>query len=197
MAEAQDVLRDGEDDGDDEIIAQQSAGGKPTLEAPKQAPSDYETWFGALDEPSKTLLTGHTAGLKKALESEREGRKKLQESLKEARAAAEKGTVLEANLSKLESELEVTTRRAQFYESAPTGLTNARLAWMVASNDNLFTKKGDPDWEEIRKRAPEIFAVKKAAPSINAGSGQTGSSPNVAQSMNAFIRAASGRGSSS
>lgn len=197
MADQQDVPLEGEDEGDDAIIAQQNAGGKTQPEAPKQTPTDYESWFGTLDEPSKALLTGHTAGLKKALDSERESQKKLRESLKAAKAAAEKGTELEASLTKLETDLEVATKRAQFYESAPSGLTNARLAWIMASTDDLFTKKGDPDWEEIRKRAPELFVSKKATPSINAGSGQSGSSPATGPSMNAFIRAAAGRGSSS
>lgn len=161
---------------------------------PTQTPTDFPTWFETLDDGTKSLIEGHTSGLKKALDNERGSRKKLAEDLRAAQAAAEKGSQLEKDLTRLSSELEEAHRRAQFYEAAPTDLTNSRLAWMLAVSDDLFTKKGDPDWEAIRKKAPELFVSPKKVPAINAGSGsssQSGTTP--AQSMNAFIRAAAGR----
>lgn len=132
--------------------------------------------------------------MKKALENERGSRKKLSDDLKQAQAKAEKGSELEKSLQDLTGKLDEANRRAQFFESSPTDLANARLAWMLATADDLFTKKGDPDWDAIRAKAPEIFVQAKKTPPINAGSGNgttQGTSP--AQSMNAFIRAAAGR----
>lgn len=162
--------------------------------APGAKTQDFDSWFGSLDDESKSLIESHTSGLKKALESERRSRKSLSDELKQAQARAEKGSELERSLQELTGKLDEANRRAQFFESAPTDLANARLAWMLATADDLFTKTGEPDWEAIRAKAPEIFVQTKKAPSINAGSGNgtiQGTSP--AQSMNAFIRAAAGR----
>lgn len=157
--------------------------------------TSFESWFETLGEPQKALVSEHTSKLKKALDSERDQLKPLKAKLSEAQAAAEKGSKLEADLTKLNDELGTWQRRAQFYEAAPTDLANARLAWLVATTDDLFNKKGEPDWDEIRKRAPELFVAKKIPPG-NAGSGNGSGSSQLspAQSMNAFIRQASGHG---
>lgn len=162
--------------------------------APQKPVQDFSTWFNQLDEASKALIEAHTTGLKKALENERASRKKLSDELKQAQLRAEKGSELEKSLQELSRQLDEANRRAQFFESAPPDLMNPRLAWMLATADNLFTKKGDPDWDAIRSKAPEIFVQARRAPSINAGSGNSsspGASP--AQSMNNLIRAAAGR----
>jgi len=52
------------------------------------------------DEPVKELSSTHIAGLKNALNAERESRRKLSEQLKKLMTKAEKGSELEQKLAK-------------------------------------------------------------------------------------------------
>ena len=68
--------------------------------------------------------------------------------------------------------LEQAEQRASFYEEAgrpEIGCSNPRAAFLVASAEGLFTKRGDPDWPAIKAAAPELFGRK--TPPGNAGTG--------------------------
>ncbi len=155
---------------------------------------DFDTWLGEQPEHVKKGYEGHTAGLKSALQTEREQRKEFTKQLGELSKRADKGSEAEKALSETLTRLQETERRAAFFEGAgksEIGCTNAKAAYLVANAGGLFTRAGEPDWNAIKAEAPELFARK--VPPGNAGSGN-GSPPAQKADMNSYIRAASGRG---
>ena len=117
---------------------------------------------------------------------------------------AEKGSEAEAQLTKLadtlaEQErksaegLAEAERRAVFYEAAhAAGITNLKLAYTVALQDEMFDKRGAVNFEALKAQYPELFGGKPSTPSGHAGAG-TGSPPPAQADMNAFIRGSAGR----
>jgi hypothetical protein len=155
---------------------------------------EYESWFGKLPPHEQEGLDAHTTALRNALESERSQRKEFSKQLRDLTAKAEKGSEAEKTLGEMSTRLEQAEQRAAFYEEAgraEIACSNPRAAYLVASAEGLFTKRGDPDWPAIKAAAPELFG-RKTTPPGNAGSGN-GSPPAQGGDMNAFIRAASGR----
>lgn len=156
---------------------------------------DYDKWLGEQPEHVKSGLEKSTSGLKNALESERTQRKDFAKQIKDLSAKAEKGSEAEKALGEMSTRLEQAEQRAAFMEEAvkpENGCANPRAAFLVAQADGLFKRSGEPDWAAIKQAAPELFGRTKTPPG-NAGSGKE--SPPAAQGgMNAFIRAAAGRG---
>src|SRR4029453_2384514 len=155
---------------------------------------EYESWFSKLPPHEQEGLDNYTASLKNALESERAERKKFSKELREVTAKAERGGEMEKTLGEMSTRLEQAEQRAAFYEEAgraEIACSNPKAAFLVASAEGLFTKRGDPDWPAIKAAAPELFG-RKTTPPGNAGSGSNGP-PAVGGDMNAFIRAAAGR----
>lgn len=151
----------------------------------------WDEWLAAQDEGVRGLAAAHTSGLKNALESERSQRKELARQLKEASGKLEAGSEARTALEKMQTDLEIQQRRADFYEAASAGgVRNLKLAWLVAQAEDLFDRQGRPDLTRLKEAAPELFGVAKA-PAGNAGAGG-GTQPQT-QSMNDFIRAAAGR----
>ena len=175
------------DDNTPQDAAQQS---QPTEAQPT---FEFDAWFGKLPPHEQEGLDNHTAALRNALESERSQRKEFSKQLRDLTAKAEKGSEAEKTLGEMSSRLEQAEQRAAFYEEAgkpENGCSNPRAAFLVASAEGLFTKRGDPDWPAIKSAAPELFG-RKTIPNGNAGVGN--GSPPAQASMNDFIRAASGR----
>jgi hypothetical protein len=153
----------------------------------------FDGWLAKQPEQVKGLLDGHTKGLKNALESERESRKKLEKDLRELAGKADAGSEAQKQLTHMADQITESDRRADFYESAhAAGVTNLKLAYMVATSDNLFDRKGNPDLEALKTSYPELFGGRTKAPAGNAGSG-TGDNKKPSRTMNDYIRAASGR----
>ena len=153
----------------------------------------FDAWLTEQPENVKSLLDGHTRGLKSALDSERESRKKLERDLREMAGKAESGSEAQKQLTQMADQITEADRKADFYEAAHTaGVTNLKLAYMVATADNLFDRKGNPDFEGLKTSYPELFGGKSKVGSGNAGSG-TNDNKKPAHSMNDFIRVASGR----
>jgi len=174
------------DDPTPQDAAQQSQqDAQPTFE--------FDAWFGKLPPHEQEGLDNHTAALRNALESERSQRKEFSKQLRDLTAKAEKGSEAEKTLGEMSSRLEQAEQRAAFYEEAgrpEIGCSNPRAAFLVASAEGLFTKRGDPDWPAIKTAMPELFG-RKPVPNGNAGVGSN--SPPAAPSMNDYIRAATGR----
>lgn len=144
---------------------------------------NFEQFLATVDEGVKELYNSHTAGLKKALDEEREGRRSIAEQakqlagqVKELMPKAEKGSELESKLGETLKQLEdaemrylETQKRAGFTEQAITpeiGCSNIKAAYAIATSENLFNDKGQADWAMLKKLAPELF---KVVPVTNAG----------------------------
>lgn len=156
----------------------------------EQSPFNFDAWLGEQPATVKDGLAQHTAALKNALENERSQRKEFSKQLRELTAKAEKGSEAEKTLGEMSTRLEQAEQRAAFYEEAgraEIACTNPKAAFLVASADGLFNKRGQPDWPAIKAAAPELFG-RKGPPPGNAGSGN-GSPPAPAADINAFIRA--------
>lgn len=154
----------------------------------------YEDWFGGQEEGIQELITANEAGLRSALQSERDQRRDFEQQLRDTASELEQGSKARERLDAMVGDLELLERRADFYESAHTaGVTNLRLAWVaVQSDDDLTNKRGLVNMALLKKSYPELFGSRQAPPG-NAGSG-TDSPPASKQDMNQFIRASAGRG---
>lgn len=152
----------------------------------------YETWVKDQPEDIKNMLTGWERGLKTALTDERDARKNLEKQVRELAGKAEKGSEAEKQLNQLADQITESDRRSDFYEAAhAAGVTNLKLAYLVASNDDLFDKRGMVNFETMKGTYPELFGGQKP-PKGNAGDG-TEKQPSGKGSMNDFIRIAAGR----
>lgn len=152
----------------------------------------YDTWLAAQPEEVRTLLDGHVRGLKTTLDGERTSRKEMEKQLKDLAGKAEKGSEAEKRLTELANGMEEADRKAGFYEQAHSaGVSNLKLAYLVAVQDDLIGKSGRVDFETMKKQYPELFGG-NAKPAGNAGAGAGGGTP-TGKSMNDFIRTAAGR----
>ena len=157
----------------------------------QQQPLTFDSWFESQPEEIKGLIDSNVSGLKSALDSERNERKALAKQIADLKGKAEKGSELEQQLNALNAQLEATSAKQAFYESAPADVGNLKLAWMAAQ-DGHTDKKGNVDWNSLRSAYPELFR-KQTTPPANAGNGR-GQEGGNQQSMNSFIRKAAGRG---
>ena len=89
-------------------------------------------YYQAPDEPVKELSSTHIAGLKNALNAERESRRKLSEQLKELMTKAEKGSELEQELAK------------NAFSPHTWGCTVSNKNCVVKLGDILRTAGGEP-----------------------------------------------------
>lgn len=158
-----------------------------------QKPLNYETWVENQPVEVKTMLAGWERGLKTALGDERDARKGLERQVRELAGKAEKGSEAERQLTQLADQITESDRRSEFYEAAHiAGVTNLKLAYLVASHDELFDKRGMVNFETMKESYPELFGSQNKLPKGNAGDG-TDKQPTGKGSMNDFIRAAAGR----
>ena len=158
-----------------------------------ETPPSFDSWLAGQDDTVKGLISGHTAGLKSALESERETRKGQEKQLRDLAAKAEKGSEAQAQLTALADKLAANDKRVTAYETlSAAGCSNLKLAWLAATEAGLVDGQGNISIEKLRTQYPELFKATGAPPKGNAGTGagQTGAS---GKSMNDFIRAAAGR----
>jgi phage antirepressor YoqD-like protein len=152
----------------------------------------FDGWLGEQPDEIKTLLEGHTKGLKSALESERETRKTLEKQVRDLAAKAEKDSDAQKELAGIADQLGEADRKTDFYEAAhAAGVTNLKLAYVVATTDGMFDRRGQVNFETLKQSYPELFGVKQTVKG-NAGTG-TNTEPPTSGDMNAFIRRAAGR----
>jgi len=161
-------------------------------EKSEEQPIQFDVWLGQQDEKVKAAYEEHVTGLKNTVKATREERDQFAKELRDAAGKVAKGSEAEKALNDMAAKYEVAERRASFYEEATRpeiGCRNPKVAFALAVADDLFDKKGIPNWTAIKAAAPELFGV--AAPRSNAGNG-TGSPPKN-ESMNDLIRRAAGR----
>jgi hypothetical protein len=179
------------DDGKVQQQQQQAQGDPGQQQAP--VPKTFGEWLGTQNDGVKALYEADTKGLKSALSDEREMRKTLEKDIRDLAAKADKGSELEKQLTVTADSLSEATSRADFYEAAHTaGVTNIKLAFLVTKQDEIYDKKGNPDFDALKKGYPELFGKPAEPPKANAGDGAGQEAPK-GKDMNAWIREAAGR----
>ncbi len=161
------------------------------------APATYDAWLAQQPAEIKALVEGNIQGLRNTVQATRQERDAQAQKLADLTKALGKDTPEEAKrlLAEMASELEATNRRATFVEEAirpEIGCSNPRAAFALAQAENLFDRRGNPDWAAIKQAAPQLFGGTQRPPAGNAGAG-TGNPPSSKSSMNDWIRAAAGR----
>lgn len=158
-------------------------------------PVKFDDWYGKLDDQIKDLVDDHVSGLKSALAAKSEELTHLSANFKALRKSLDNNDPDEAKrqMDQITAERDEFARRAQFAEQAPNeGVSNAKVAWIVAKESELVDKAGNVDFLALREIAPELFKSKTPVPAGNAGNG-AGQSGVVKPDMNRFLRAAAGR----
>ena len=176
-------------------------GGKPAggegepkpKEGEGEAAPSYKDWFAKQPKEVQALVTENEAGLKGALTSERETRKDLETKVRDLAKDAEKGSELEKQLTLVADDLESANSKTDFYEEAHSvGVTNLKLAWLlVESTEELRDKRGNVDFDAMKKSNPELFVKAIPKPTGSGGEGTGSQTPGV-EDMNAKIRKAAG-----
>ena len=158
-----------------------------------EAAPSYKDWFEKQPKEVQALVTENEAGLKGALTSERESRKDLETKVRDLAKDAEKGSDLEKQLTLVADDLESANSKTDFYEEAHSvGVTNLKLAWLlVESTEDLRDRRGNVDFDAMKKSNPELFAKIAPKPKGTGGEG-TGSETPSSDDMNARIRKAAG-----
>lgn len=154
--------------------------------------ANWEEWINKQPDDIKGLYQGHVTGLQNTVKATRDERDALKQQIKDLLPKAEKGSELEKSLTDFSTKLEVAERRATFVEEAikpEIGCRNPKAAYALASADNLFDRRGNPDWTAIKAAAPELFG----APSVNGNAGAGTDKQPPKGGMNEFIRRAAGR----
>jgi hypothetical protein len=170
---------------------QQPPAGNPPPAAP---PATWDEYLATVTPEVKTLYEGHTAGLKSALQTERQQRSDLAKQINTLSKQAAEGSDLKKSLEGVQTQLEAATQRAEFFEAAvkpEIGCSNPSLAFIAARESQAIDQKGRINWDVLKQQFPELFA-KKAPPPGNAGSG-TQNPPAAKGDMNSFIRRQAGR----
>jgi hypothetical protein len=164
-----------------------------TATTTNEAPT-FDGWYSKLEDPFKDLVDDHVSGLKSALTSEREERRKLSAQLKTLSKTAEDGSEFQKQLQDTVGRLDEAEKKAKFLEDAHgQNVSNLKLAWLAAKEEKLIGRDGSVDFLKLRETAPELFERKTPTPAGNAGTGN-GQAGIAKPDMSKWIRAAAGRG---
>lgn len=173
-------------------------GGGSTVTPKYAAWADY---LATQDDEVKGLYEKDVQGLKTALASEREEKKGLERQVRDLAGKAEAGSEAQKNLTELADKIAEGDRRTNFYEDAhKEGVSNLKLAYTIAVQDDLFDRKGVADLDKLKKNYPELFSAKRETPpagkggaGAGAGGGKQPGGGGGGGDMNSLIRGASGR----
>jgi len=193
MPERNTEMVDGQQQGQGGTPGQQQQQNQQQQGQQGGTPETFEVWLDTQDAKVKELYTKHTEGLRNTVKATRDERDNFASQLKGVAKDLEEGSKARKALDELTAKYEQSQRQAGFYEEAgkpEIGCTNPKAAFLVASADSLFDRKGNPDWAAIKAAAPELFGGQRPPPG-NAGSGTQ--VPPTSRGMNEFIRRAAGR----
>jgi hypothetical protein len=175
-----------------QATASQQAAGSGQQAATSEQALEYEAWVKDQPKNIKDMLGKWEGGLKTALESERGSRKDLEKQLRDLAKKAEDGSDAQKKLVGMADQVSAADRRADFYEEAhKAGVSNIKLAFLVATEEDLFDSKNRVNFDAMKKEYPELFGG-KPVPEGNAGNGTEGA-PQGVKDMNKLIRQAAGR----
>ena len=154
---------------------------------------EWETWHGSQTPEAQKLVAGHVSGLKTALGSERDARDKAESDLRAVAKELEDGSKAQKEVLRLADDNAAISAKADFYEDAhKSGVTNLKLAYLVAKDDDLFDKRGNVNFEKMKEANPELFG-RKIIPDVGAGDGTGSRDMPKKVDMNAMIRKKAGR----
>ena len=160
-------------------------------DAGQGTPEPHAAWYEALPAEAKAQADAYfdvkAAGLKSALDSEREQRKTAQARLAEA---IEKATGAEkAALQKVSTDLEAANARADFFADAiEAKIADPRAAWAIIKEYGYFDRKGAPDFAALREHHPRLFGPDTHQANAHGGAGQ-GSGVGAPLTMDELMRA--------
>lgn len=157
----------------------------------KPQPVDFNQWLESQPQEVRSVIDEGIKNLKTALRSEREARKELEAKIRELSAKAEKGSELEQELTKTADYLKELQAKTEFYEQAQKeGVANLKLAYLLVQSEQLYDRKGNPDFVTLKEQYPELFRGTKVPPA----SPGAGSKPEPKRiDMNQIIRSKAGR----
>jgi len=149
---------------------------------------DYKTWHASQPKEIQDLIATDRVGLTKALGTEREARATAEKELRKSAKALEKGSQAEKDLLRAADDLAASNTKSEFYEDAhKAGVSNLKLAFLVATDEGLFDKRGNANFDKLKEGFPELFGKKKII-DPNAGDGTTLLPDGKKADMNLFIR---------
>lgn len=153
----------------------------------------WKPWHDALPKEAQELIATRESGLKTALDSERDARKTAEKDLRDVAKKLEEGSEAQKEVLKLADDVADGTRKADFYEDAhKAGVSNLKLAFIVATDEELFDKRGNANFAKLKEGFPELFG-KKPIVDPNAGDGTGKTLDGKKAGMSEYIRAASGK----
>jgi len=148
----------------------------------------WKPWHDALPKEAQELIATRESGLKTALDSERDARKTAEKDLRDVAKKLEEGSDAQKEVLKLADDVADGTRKADFYEEAhKAGVSNLKLAFLVATDEGLFDKRGNANFDKLKEGFPELFGKKKII-DPNAGDGTGRELDGKKGGMNEFIR---------
>ena len=151
---------------------QPAAGGTPAQ------PANFEQWLAGQDQTARNLYAAHTQGLRSALDAERAQRGEFEKQLRDLAAKAEKGSEAQKSLEQLAAQVQQMERQGRIYDQAHrAGVSNLRLAYLVATTDNLLNRDGSLDVQALKEAYPELFGGAAAPAQAGAAGGAARSSP--------------------
>lgn len=151
----------------------------------------YDNWYKAQNDAARSMIDGHVAGLKSALETLKKERSTLKDEIKAIRDS--KDSDAEKKVSEIQERFEQSERRIAFFENLPSEYyPNAKHVWTLASANGCIKKDGSLDVEKFKTECGALFQPRTAK--SNAGNG-AGNPPSAANSpMNQALRQAAGYG---
>lgn len=173
-------------------------GGDPQGQDPEVP--DWDTFLATLPEDLRPRLVAvyekHNQGLLNTVKAVRGERDTFAAQVRAAAGKLEKDSAAQQELLKTAAQLEEANRRADFMEDATSqGCNNPKVAWVFATNSNLFDTKGKPQWDALKSAAPQLFGTadpKKPKPKGKGAAGEGTSDQPNATSVTQFIRKAAG-----
>jgi hypothetical protein len=133
----------------------------------------YETWVEKQDETVKEGINKHYEGLLNSVKATREERDSLSKELKKLSKEVEVNSEAGKLIGELQDKLSASERKANFLEQAArVGCKKPTVAFALANAENLYTEKGEPDWEKIKETVPELFTVQSIKSDAGSGTNQ-------------------------
>lgn len=159
-------------------------------------PPTWDSWFGGLGDTEKSLIDGHTKGLKSALDQERNQRTALEKQVKELSKQAAEGSDLKATLEKMAAELAESNQRASLLEQVSKAGLKAEPGDVIAlaRARGLVDGQGNINFAKLKEQCSYLFEDSAPVPKTKgeAGTGHRNKGADE-PSLNDIVLSALGR----